>query len=300
MLRQQLFASSRSLINQSLKALENENYPEFVTFGSNGLEHLVKAALIKVNPVLIADTSNSSRAEQNLLILTEGANYSLDQIKTVSLDRALNRLREFKIFQSTYEKLSILIETRNSYFHLATKPDIDYGVIVVYIRAIDDLIQFLGFNDKWFWGTNYDLGRSLLDDSIKHLKAIVNARLRTSKAYYKEHFGDVESALLQRGLPNLWSGEELQPCPVCGSFAIFSGDHEFDFEDEWDEDGYAGTYATNGRFYAESMRCPICRLKLNSKEELEIAGVETVYLTDETPESLGWDEEPDEDFLRDR
>lgn len=295
-----LFDSAHLLTLEALTALEAEDYKQFVISGSNGLEHLSKAVLFKINPTLIADTASSRSAERALLHFAGSTQYSISQIRTVSLEGALSRISAFEVFRSSYEELSELVKARNSYFHLAISPHVEPGLVVVFIQAVDDLVNYLGFSSKWFWSNKFDLSRSLLDESMGQLTALIKSRVQTAREYYLEHFGEILPFGLETNRPPIWTGEELQNCPVCNSFAIFEGTYEFDYEEDWDEDGMAGLYAINGRFISSKMKCLICKLVLNSQEELRIADVPLIYSTEETPESLGWDEEPDEDYLRGR
>jgi hypothetical protein len=299
-LESRLFNSSQSLAQAALSALEENDFVRFITSGSNGLEHLSKAVLFRINPTLIADTANSKASERSLLHLAGSIQYSINEIRTVSLEKALSRIHCFKIFNSSYGELNNLVAARNSYFHLAESPQIEPGVIVVYIQAVDDLIRFLGYDLRTYWSSKFDLSRLLLDDSMRQVSALVKSRVKTAEKYYSDHFGEILPMGLETKLPVLWIGEELHPCPVCNSLAIFEGDYDFDYEEDWDEDGFGGYLAINGRFVPSKMRCRICKLELHSQEELRVADAPLEFETEETPESLGWHEEPDEDFLRGR
>ena len=299
-LQKTLLITSQELIQQSLIGLEEKNEFTFLLFANSGLEHLSKCALIRINPTLLVDATRGNRGEQALLYFSGSQKIDFSQISTISLRIALDRLVHFDVLKTSYLELLKLIDARNNFIHIGTHTEIHPRIIVSYIQAIEEILSFLEEDSKIFWSPRFDLSRSLLDTSLSQLHSIVLAKLAKSKKFFQSNFGSQFSANTDAVMPLLSFDEELHACPTCNSMAIFSGDYDFEYEEDWDEDGFSGIHAINGKFRAQTLFCPICKLQLGSREELKIAGVETDFDTEETPETLGWLDEIDEDVYRGR
>ncbi len=92
-------------------------------------------------------------------------------------------------------------------------------------------------------------------------------------------------------------------CPVCANDAILSGWHEVtDWEADIGRHGNPEGAYPIVTLHGDSLRCDVCGLNLNSREKLEVAGVETeVELEDIDPGDFleqieEWEDIDPEDF----
>ena len=91
-------------------------------------------------------------------------------------------------------------------------------------------------------------------------------------------------------------------CPACGSTALATGEVEAKWH--YEQDGYDGFIPRlETEFYAETLECSVCGLKLDDVAELTAAGLERHWEIEVDPEryiDIHDDYEPDEDYYRNR
>ncbi|AWN31802.1 hypothetical protein [Streptomyces sp. NEAU-S7GS2] len=238
------------------------------------IERLAKAALVRVNPVLLVELS--SRQDDALLHLA-GATSLPKKLRTIGAQGAIDRLRKMDVLPLQGEELNTLIQLRNGVAHLGTSVPEDF--LEPFVESACLLIDHMGLSRERFWGPWDDLVRVALDDRADRLQKDVKLRLRQASSRARARFADMPegtpeylaSIVAQRGLVVVEVDQAGGPlfqaltrCPACRTeaAAMFLRAPNtallFDME-----------------LAAEGLWCDLCQLHLATTEEVSLAGLPT-------------------------
>ncbi|MBT2451824.1 hypothetical protein J7F03_33130 [Streptomyces sp. ISL-43] len=238
------------------------------------IERLAKAALARVNPVLLVELS--SRQDDALLHLA-GATSLPKKLRTVGAQGAIDRLRKMEVLPVKDEELDTLIQLRNGVAHLGTSVPEDF--LEPFVEAVCLLLNHMDLDHAEFWGHWSDLVRVVLDDRADRLQKSVRLRLQQASSRARARFTDMPegtsdrlaSLVAQRGLVVVEVDQAGGPlfqaltrCPACQTeaAALFLRATTtallFDLE-----------------LAAEGLWCDLCQLHLATTEEVGLAGLPT-------------------------
>jgi hypothetical protein len=269
-----LLASARDFAATALDAHIGGQARRLAMDAGAALEHLAKACLAKRSPALLVEIRQEEpnfRSLLTLLGIPGGA--PPNQLRTVGLRNAMNRVRSLIKLQASRADLDMLIDFRDGAVHVASDAAIELRLVATFVQAVDELLADLSLEERdSFWGRHLGVADALLAESSDETAHHVAVLIEAAKARMQD--------LLAKD-PDLWafrhetenSRNRYTPntspeyCPVCDGWGLSVGDDEIVYNPE--KPGY-GTWL----FEAQAFSCRICGLHLNSPAELAAAGIE--------------------------
>jgi hypothetical protein len=302
-LRNALGQSAETTAKRALSCFVEEQWDDFVLFAGISLEHAAKAKLVAENPAHIASGFASAhaltRAQRDVSLLpasvrTIGGADALDRAAVLDPrhERVLNRAKA-------------VVDGRNAVAHLGATLDetSKRRLIVVFLRALNAL---LAVDEDTFWAPNHTLVKSLLDSALDENAKQVEIRIFRAKVFLADKSKgltaeEAESLFAVTYSELAWDPDTYSEvmCPVCGYSALASGHIVLDVDVDFDDGIIVGgtPFLT---YYASELVCAVCKLHLESPDELVVAGVPTSWDIDDDEALERYFEEPDEDMWRDR
>ncbi|MFC8266795.1 MULTISPECIES: hypothetical protein [Streptomyces] len=269
-----LATGARDFARLALDAHARGETEVFLLEAGVSIERLAKAALVRVNPVLLVELS--SRQDDALLHLA-GATELPKKFRTVGAQTAIDRLRKMDVLPLKDEELDTLIQLRNGVAHLGTSVPEDF--LEPFVESVCLLLDHMGISRERFWGPWDELVRVALDDRADRLQKDVRLRLHQASLRAEARFADMPegtpehlaSIVAQRGLVVVEVDraggplfQALTRCPACRTeaAALFLRAPNtallFDME-----------------LTAEGLWCDLCQLHLATAEEVDLAGLAT-------------------------
>ena len=302
----QLAESAPRFAREALEALSDGDDVGFALFAATSLEHLLKSFLAGRHPALIID----ARSFDSLLHACgedAAANTPRDTVKTIGAVESLHRVSRFVPSLTTeISRVEGLFGVRNGGVHLADSRSVS-GYVQPFLAASEEIRGALGVDRATYWGEYIGLADQTLKEHVAAVELKVAAALAGANAAYEQRFGRLDesarcAAITALEANTFWGDEEQGlACPACGSSATAFGgvEVEWRYEEVGDDDFVAELDAT---FIAESFRCHVCGLHLDSPDELAVAKIDRSWRIDVDQEQY-YDEsyqEPDEDWYRNR
>lgn len=255
--------------------------------GGLSLEHLAKAVLAELNPVLLAHPQDFE--SQYLLASASDSFITVaPRLRTVGLQDALRRAaRIVPELVALIDPLRGFVEQRNAAAHvgLTTKNNLDADVARL-LQALSALLEHLGIAREQFFGDYAEVAARRVAQSIDERRARVQDRLDRARRLFWERWGDAPRDLdLGSGLhlPD-WEDPEtatLVECPACGTDAVAFGEIDVEVEVDYDHrEGVPIGAALIPWFVAHEFRCRACGLQLGG-DEMELAGLEERWVLDD-------------------
>jgi hypothetical protein len=245
------------------------DYGEFALQAGVTVERLAKAVLISKNPIYIAEMRGGAE-----MLFHLGGHRTAKKVRTIGASEAVARLRMLDILAPDQE-LDLLIEVRNGVAH-ATSGDQAKSLLPTLAKTVEILLKDLGGPLNAFWGRWTGAARVAVDDRRTKIDRDVQVRIKQAKHRFDDRFSDLPASLKKRvrtdQSPHLdyaavsvtgdgLAVEKGTACPACGSRAVALSLNQ-------------GTNESP-QFAITALRCPMCYLKLTSRDELEAAGVKT-------------------------
>lgn len=241
------------------------------------LEHICRAALSKISPVLLVDTKDWN----NLLYAIGGApNVGNYGVKTVATSDVLHRLEKtLPEFSEGHRKFCQRhTNARNKELHTAEMPFVGQNQgdwLPKYFAALEVLLKHLDrelgdlFNEDQV-GTAQKIITAAADEAAKSIKKVVNAH----KTIWDEIAGEEKDKLVAQavawGLPTI--GHRVD-CPACGCNALISGDPIDAPKQTLDED----CIEEKQTYLPSSFECIACGLKISGLSKLTHCGLGDTY-----------------------
>lgn len=287
-----LLGKSKVYILRALRSKESRDMDEYQLWASLALELLGKAALAKIHPSLVADPTHF-----DTLLAASGITVSTD-FKTITSNTLYLRLQKLSRYfdKSVFKFCNDISLRRNAELHSGEAPFKEMRLEAwepKYWHAAQIILDLLELSLEEWLGADQALAPA------RHVKeaheATIQAALKRVE-YAKESFakrksGDRTAAIEESKIksyyhyPTLFRslGDNLWPveCPACTGRAFLSGmtyDEEVMDDSEADEEEVVKYYG------AEQLRCPVCDLHLDSREEIEAAGIDPDHEEIETRE----------------
>lgn len=287
-----LYESSKKYALSALKVLETSDQDRFSLYAGIALEHLTKACLAQAHPALLLELRNDASNEESLFILTGITHISSSQLRTVSMNSALRRVK--KLFESQvppivsraiWGDLIKLVEYRNGHAHLANSESENNEIFIAFVQQTETSLRYLSADRNDFWNVMIKVVDNALSKNVDKVTRDVELKMSQSRVLWQDRLstlGEDHLSIMRdtRTLPN--TNEEIRRCPVCKSFGIAEGTHSMAYD--IDED-----YQMSGQwveFIPKRFRCPTCSLSLNSLSECIEAGLDEVWDSDMKPEDF--------------
>lgn len=311
-LEEELIASSSKWAGDAMKAWAEDDYAKVAVLAPLAVEHLGKAVLWKINPVLVVPLSQE--AEYSLLSLATKPDLADPRLRTIGLAVLLRRLEQVMgVIPLDKKKRDRMVEIRNGAVHVGS-PTYSRYVLLDSLALIKSLLERLDEDPKTFYGDHYWSARELLEQQRTEVGHKVAAKLARARL----HLNDLEERLGETAFREITDrleeqAELLDPedfgmslraidrtCPECGSRGRLFGRISADGEPDWDVEPLGGgQYATyvagfdwKITLYPQVFACNVCRLTLSGTEELAEARLSTAA-EEVQPEDLGEDFDPE-------
>ncbi|MFB6552397.1 hypothetical protein [Streptomyces sp. NPDC056405] len=266
-------------------------------------EHLLKAYLSSLHPVLIVDANDLP----SLLHATangDRAGVPVTRIKTLGVVAAYKRCRtllprELKVDEKIFA--SELANARNGVAHVGMHDATEaQQAVVTCFRVVDPLLALLQADIQDFWGDYRDLHDQLNEERADKIQLDLTVKLTKARTLFASRYGSLTEAeqlvvfeAITMGSP--FSGRDTsarQDCPACGKTGWLSGWLDVEWANAEGvidgEDSDDPVLVLHPGYFA----CPICGLTLED-DELEHASLPLEIVTQHDPTPYM---EPDPDF----
>ncbi|MEU6651266.1 hypothetical protein ABZ904_17935 [Streptomyces sp. NPDC046900] len=254
----------------------DHDYDEFALHAGVAVERLAKAALVRMSPAYLVEMRNNNT---DMLLHFGGAlELPSDKVRTIGAKDALARLRKLQILPAD-SQLDTLIDMRNGVAHASGGAGAKF-LIATFGRAVEQILEHLDESSERFWGEWIPAVRMGLNERESEVSREVHLRIRQARHRFDERFvGLPEGARdLVVGAPQRGQGMQIGPmalpdggeitimvasvkCPACGGLGsvMLSPATQSD---------------TGVTLVPDAYRCDICRLELDSAEEIRASGIE--------------------------
>lgn len=289
--KEALQTSSRRWIQAALEALSRGESLDFAVHHAGvGLEHLLKAYLCSLHPVLVVEATHWPSL-LHAVGQSDRAGLPASRTKSIGLKLAFERVQTLlkpKI-GVTDKAFELVLASRNGVAHVGTH-DVDgaRAALATAIRIATPLLTELDIDPGRYWGHYASLVEQLANEQANEVRVSFEAKLARAKRTFQQRFGGL--APQQRAgvvaalgaTSTITSDYDLQiGCPACEGDGWLHGITEVD----WDvaTDAKTGERVATVVFYTDEFTCAVCGLELEG-DEFELANLEQEhYLDDEDP-----------------
>lgn len=304
-----LTMSSKKWLADAMRAWTEDDFAKVAVLAPLAVEHLGKAVLWSINPVLVVPLSQD--AEHSLMTLATKPDLADPRVRTVGLSMLLRRLEQtMGSLPIDRKRCTRMVEIRNGAIH-AGSPTSSRYVLLDCLVLIKSLLEKLDEDQNKFFGEHHLNVKELLEQKrteVGHTVAAKRARARLHLTELEERLGETafrEVTDLLEQQAELLDTEDFgaslyaikRTCPECGSEGRLLGRLDGEAEPDWDVEpvgggeyqAYLAGVIWTLTFYPQVFTCNVCRLTLADQEELREAHLST------TPEEIQM-EDLGEDF----
>ena len=282
-----LYNKSKVYISRALTRKQDGNHEEYQLWASLAFELLGKAALARKHPSLVVDPTHWQS-----LFVAAGVHITTD-VKTITAKTLFERLTHLvPRFDQTLQKFcQSIAERRNAELHSAEVPFKTMRLEAWeerYWHVCDTVLNSMNASlETWLGATDARAPLATLEQARIALGAAITLRVQAAASEFnskKKSERDLlvtaanirephqQLSLFNRRLNVVWP----QQCPACGCRAFIAGRQTSeDFSEESDESGV--WEIVDREFEGDELICPTCSLNLTSTDEIEAAGLESVY-----------------------
>ena len=233
-------------VADAMKAWTEDDFAKVAVLAPLAVEHLGKAVLWKINPVLVVPLSQDS--EQSLMGLATKPDLADPRLRTIGLSALLRRLDQVMgALPIDRKKCSRMVEVRNGAIHVGS-PTYSRYVLLDSLALIKSLLEKLDEDPEAFFGDHHWSVIKLLEQQrteVGHKVAAKLARARLHLTDLEERLGETafrEVTDLLEEQADLLDPEDFgtnlyaieRPCPVCGSRGRLFGRVDAEAEPNWD------------------------------------------------------------------
>lgn len=285
-----LWMKAKVHLNRSFSATDAGDFDQAALWAASGLELLGKAALAKVNPLLVADPVDDGHS---LLVAAE-LTADASRFKSIPAKALFSRCaRAFPPFNA--KEAGLIASQRNEELHSALSPfagiDEDHwwqrywaqAVLLIHAqdRDVEDLVGSAREStvERFLERNSENIGR--------RVQAILErARRRWEQAANSKDGQDAIRKLVAQWSP-WWDMQAPGSCPVCGNSGLLASTYVTESEviTDWEE----GTAFEAVVAASEGFECEHCALRLFGQEYLAAAGLPDSFNTEREYEPP-WDD----------
>ena len=211
---------------------------------------------------------NSGVSSLIALLRIDGAAAPATTIRTVGLTEALKRTDRFVKSKANKTDRQRLADMRNGIVHAAEDVEVEERILAAFAQHADALLADLDRSRDDFWRGQLTVVDALLKDASDKLAHRVEVRLAAATAWFEHRHATEGEAVISvlRAVSKsavLTAAQRFQVCPVCDSFGIATGEHIGVDREVW--------------FAAQTFRCRVCGLRLDSEAEIDAGGFDPVW-----------------------
>jgi hypothetical protein len=274
------YESAHEFAGTALRAHHARQYRRAALDAGMVLEHLAKACLARRSPALLTELKDERSFSSLLSLLGFSGGKSLQEVRTVSLRNALQRVKRLVVSDASESDLEMLVDMRDGTVHAAADEQVGERILIAFIQHVDVLLDDLERDRTIFWGDHLVVVDKLLEVADDKVAQHVGVKLASARAYLHAMYGKRVEAVLQvlRMSPEtrlLDPEQQMAVCPVCGLMGVMTGDRVqgWEAEDAGIADMVYGVYRAVW-FHAQNFICHVCMLHLESVAELKAAGID--------------------------
>jgi hypothetical protein len=280
-----LLGKSKVYIQRAFRSKMASDFDEYQFWSSLALELLGKAALSSIHPSFVADPNHPES-----LFAASGIHIGTD-IKTITAHTLYTRLgRLSKYFDTKVKEFCDNITLRrNSELHSGEAPFQQMRLDAWegrYWHAAQIILDIMKSSlEEWLGADQARAPRELVNEAAAAAVQAAKGRIQQAKEHFeKRQAKDRKRAITESRTKSAYHYPKLfrlvgdhewdVECPACTGRAFLAGvtysEEVLDTvsgEEGWEEE-------VEKVYGAEELRCPVCDLHLDSREEIEAAGVE--------------------------
>jgi hypothetical protein len=268
----ELCASAARFAQSTLEAHHKGDHQRVALDAGTALEHLTKACLVMRSPALLSELKPGPNNWQSLLLLCGFAEGRPNQLRTVGLREARERLKTFVSSAASEADLALLINLRDGVVHAAVDEEVEERLLVAFVQQADACLVDMSRSRYDFWAERVDVVDALLANASDKVTHRVQVKLAAARAAFVEKYGEVLEELFQliRKMPPQFDQmqEAVAECPVCGSQGVAGGEMSVDVAGDHEDDVWAWVH-----FDPTGFSCPMCGLRLDTQAEVVAAGI---------------------------
>lgn len=184
-----LIRTSQEWAHRALAAYQNNDNATAIALAGISWEHLCKACLCSVSPVLVTALTSDNR--RNWQVLTQIMGLDVQRsgrpAQTIDPAEAQARVRELHDLQFDHKPLQKLIDARNNVLHSGLLPECDPNLVIAeFLRASNEILQRISVNRSDQWGEYESFVAQLLTENLREIDAHVKRKLARARAKLAE------------------------------------------------------------------------------------------------------------------
>jgi hypothetical protein len=283
-----LFGKSKVYIARALAAKNSKSLGEYQLWASLALELLGKSALAEIHPCLVADPNSAVS-----LFAAAGMNIGTD-LKTITAKTLFERLSHVskRFDKKTQEHCENMSLKRNAELHSGELPfeaAIPSSWEGRYWHTIEIILEIKDHTiESWLGADQSKAPKELMAEYTHAVVEAAKVRIETAgEAFEKLPKKDREEAHARASKLRSWDVYRSfrlvadsfweAACPACASKAFLAGMKYSEEISEEPDDEYPEEEIVNEFLVAEEFQCPSCGLHLDSRDEIEAAGLEVEH-----------------------
>ena len=279
-LAERLLQSAQLFVCSALAAYDAGEAHIFLLHAGTALEHLLKARLADLNPVLISKRDHVA----SLVWFADETKHAVHPLgmRTITLDESLSLVTALNVPISAYrDKVTNLQHFRNGVAHFGViDHTTSYAILPAFLHTVIVLLNELDVSDSAFFGAYDEFVSSQLAQHRSQEERDYEGRVAQAKMRFLSEHGQLEAPALEH-LGQLaemrWHRRSLEDqlvdCPVCGLPAYTEGILEqVDWDVDFDREGNPEGASVVLQFQAADLRCPTCGLVLDTASLVNMSG----------------------------
>lgn len=270
----QLYASAQRFLDIALRAYGRGDKDVFALHAGVAIEHLMKARLAAINPMLILDVDRKPSVEAMLWLadVSKHDQRPPESLRTLSGERATELLSKRIGLAQYAEALTKLRQQRNGIGHFGSA-DLESVAehLPMILAAAVHVAEGLTDNPQELFGVHREFAAAQLREWDLAEERDLAGRIAEAQRVLEEkhpHLTAEVRAVMTRAINDAlddrrWTGIQVTSCPVCKFPAAMEGDLSLDFDVSYGPDGEISGGAI-GVFDPTSLGCSTCDLVLGS------------------------------------
>jgi hypothetical protein len=272
---ERLLAKSSFFARSAVDAYKAEVWEVFHLHLATAVELLVKAALARLHPALIADPKAELDSLLHLLGLGRHATTRETAIRTINASAALDRVaRVVDDHLKAPAAVRRVLDIRNGVVHIGEHAPTDEALLADVAQYVDGVLQSQGWDSDAYWGSSADAVAELVEGRAVALRLWYERRVEAARANLAAIVANMDEAATSAFLAAVTPPSASEPfdewpvtCPACGNAGLANGEPDPDWEADWDvADGEAyaaGAYVSAVNLDVRSFGCRACGLVLS-------------------------------------
>ncbi|TDX67641.1 hypothetical protein EDE12_1011193 [Methylosinus sp. sav-2] len=288
-----LMGKSRAYIVRALAAKSRGSLGEYQLWASLALELLGKSALAGIHPCLIADPQSSES-----LFAAAGMTVGTD-LKTITAKTVFERLTHIstRFDKKTQVYCQNMSLKRNAELHSGEAP-FEAATLSSwegrYWHTAEIILETKKLTiETWLGADQAKAPKELLAEYTHAIVEAAKVRIETAREAFSQLSKKARDAAFSKAdalrpwefsrsfhllADSIWETK----CPACGSRAFLAGVKYAEEVSEDLDDEHSDEETVDVFFAAEEFQCPSCGLHLDSRDEIEAAGLDIEHTEIET------------------